>query len=448
MRVLLDIALRNLVQARRRTFLLGTAISLVTMMLVLLLSVSAGISDNMVKAATTLSAGMVNVAGFYKITPGSVAPIVTGAKDLRALVESSTPGLDYTLERHRGWGKLVSDTGTTQSGISGILVNEESRLFETLQLAKESEYKEGGRDEVLGNPQDLSQPNTVLIFVSHAKRLGVTVGDTITIQTETQAGRSNTADVRVVAVARDLGLLSSFSVFTNKQLVLDLYQLDPDTTGAIWVYLKDIGKAEETMGVLRNVLTEHGYRVMEHEANPFFFKMEAVSGEDWTGQKMDVTTWDDEVSFLAWVIVAFNVVTVFMVFILVVIIGVGIMNAMWQAVRERTREIGTVRAIGLGRPQTLSLFLLEAVFLGLGASLVGATLGAGIALAVDAAQVPITIEAVRVILLAEDLHLVVTPTALAGSVAFLTVFTMLGAVIPAVWAGYFLTPVKALSHAE
>jgi ABC-type lipoprotein release transport system permease subunit len=187
---------------------------------------------------------------------------------------------------------------------------------------------------------------------------------------------------------------------------------------------------------------------MEHEANPFFFKMEAVSGEDWTGQKMDVTIWSDEVSFLAWVITAFNGLTVFIVGILIIIIGIGIMNAMWQTVRERTREIGTVRAIGLGREQTLALFMMEAGALGLFASFVGASLGALVALGVDAAQIPITIEAVRAILLSENLHLTVRPTVLLGSVAFLTSCSALGAIVPSIWAGFFLTPVRALQHAE
>jgi len=53
MGVLLRIAYRNLVQARRRTTLLSLAVGLVTMLLVVLLSISRGIEDNLVKAATT-----------------------------------------------------------------------------------------------------------------------------------------------------------------------------------------------------------------------------------------------------------------------------------------------------------------------------------------------------------------------------------------------------------
>lgn len=445
--VIFRIAARNLLQARRRTAVLGSAIALVTMMLVLLLSVSQGIYENMIKGATNLSAGMVSVAGFYKITPGSVAPIVTDKTRLRAIVERETPDLDYVLERHRGFGKLVSDTGSVQAGLSGILAAEEGRFFDTLQMAKESEYREGGRDEVLGDPRRLAEKDTILLFASQAEDLEVTVGDRVTVQTEALNGRSNTADLTVVAVARDLGLLSSFVAYVPTQTVLDLYQLDADTTGALWVYLNDIDGSTDAMNHLREVLAKEGYTLMDHEPNPFFFKLEAVSGEDWTGQRLDLTIWRDEVSYLSWVLTGFDALTWFMTLILVFIIAVGIMNAMWQAVRERTKEIGTMRAIGLSRLQTLWLFLLEAVLLGLGATVAGALLGAGLALGIDAAAFPVSAEAVRAILLSETLHLAPTVAAAASAVALLTLFTALSALWPSIRAAR-LRPVVALAHVE
>jgi putative ABC transport system permease protein len=45
---------------------------------------------------------------------------------------------------------------------------------------------------------------------------------------------------------------------------------------------------------------------------------------------------------------------------------------MTMSVFERTREIGTLLAIGMERGQIRSLFLLEGVLLGLGGSLIGA----------------------------------------------------------------------------
>lgn len=447
MALLLRIALRNLIAARRRSLLLGTAIAMVTGALVLLMALSQGITDNLVTAATTMSAGHVNVAGFFKPTAGSAAPIVTGKAAVRAAVEAALPEVDYIVERHRGWGKIISETGTIQAGLSGLSAADQSRFFERLQLAKESEYVEGGRDEVVGDARELAQPGTVVLFGDQARRLGVRGGDTITVRTETMSGMTNTADARVVAVAKAMGLLSSFAVFVPRELVVELYQLNEDTTGALWVYLNDIDDAPEAMGKVRDGLAAAGFEVRDHEPNPFFFKMEAVAAEDWAGQQIDVTIWRDEVSFLTWVITGFNAVSWFVVNILGVIIAVGIMNAMWNAVRERTREIGTMRAIGMGRGQVLTLFMMEAFLLGLGATCAGALVGVGVALGLDAAQIHLPYDAIRAVFMSDTLHLAVSPFAVAASVLLFTVLTSLAALWPSIRAAR-LTPVKALAHAE
>lgn len=447
MRVLALVALRNLVQARRRSLLLGLAIGLVTMLLVLLSSLSAGIRDNLIEEATTMSSGHVTVGGFFKPSPTTAAPLVAHVGEIRAIVEQNTPGLDYVVLRGRGWGKIASPTGATQAGLSGLHVADESRFFERLELARESEYKEGGRDEVVGDARRLAEPNTVVLFAGQARRLDVGVGDVVTVQTETFGGQTNTVDLTVVAVARDLGLLSTFAVFVPQQVILDLYRLDDDTTGAIWVYLDDIERADETMAHLRRVFAEKGYPLIDHQPVPFFFKFETVAGEDWTGQKLDVTTWEDEVSFLTWVITAFDTVTWFLIAILVVIIAVGIMNAMWNAVRERTREIGTMRAIGMRRSRVLLLFLTEALLLGLISTGLGAIAGAAGALAIDAAEIAVPIEAMSAILLSDTLNLSVHASSLVGAIVALTLFTVLAAAWPAVRAAR-LPPIQAIGHTE
>ena len=83
-----------------------------------------------------------------------------------------------------------------------------------------------------------------------------------------QAVRRHT-DLTVVAVARDVGLLSSWNIFVPKDDVIELYQLNADTTGAIWIYLNDIDDATEVMNVLRDRLTAEGYTVMDHVSAPF-----------------------------------------------------------------------------------------------------------------------------------------------------------------------------------
>lgn len=55
--------------------------------------------------------------------------------------------------------------------------------------------------------------------------------------------------------------------------------------------------------------------------------------------------------------------------------GIGIMNTMYTAVLERTKEIGIMKALGARRNRILLLFLIESGFLGLVGGLIGVTLG-------------------------------------------------------------------------
>jgi putative ABC transport system permease protein len=445
--LLLRIAAANLVAARGRSCLLGTAIVLVTAMLVLLLSLAGGLEDNLVRSATTLSAGHVTVAGFYKAKPTDGTPLVTGADQVQKIIEANTPGMTHLLRRQRGWGKLIGVGGSTQTGLAGVDYSNEGAMFESLRYAPESEYVEDGGPANPGDFSKLASPGSIVLFVSQAKRIGVHVGDTVTFQTETQGGQTNTIDLQVAAVAQDLGLLSTFAVFAAIPDVQELYQLNPDTTGAFWIYLDDIDRAEDVMNHLRVVFEKEGYQLMDHVASPFFFKFDTVMGEDWTGQKLDLTIWSDEVSFLLWILTAFDSLTWTLSLILVAIIALGIMNALYNAVRERTKEIGTLRAIGMGRFQVLGMILLEALLLGLVATTAGAIGASVLAVVIDALHIPIGIQAVRFILLAEDIHLVVRPLAVAMAVVLSTGLTGIAALLPAFRAAR-LRPVVAMAANE
>ena len=68
----------------------------------------------MLESATTLMTGHVNVGGFFKVTAGPAAPVVTHYPNILSSVRKEVPELDYVTQRGRGWAKVVSDTGSLQ----------------------------------------------------------------------------------------------------------------------------------------------------------------------------------------------------------------------------------------------------------------------------------------------------------------------------------------------
>ncbi|MBF5044869.1 ABC transporter permease [Aggregicoccus sp. 17bor-14] len=428
---LLIIALRNLGTHRRRTLLLGGAIAGVTALLVVLMGLGNGMRATMLESATTLMTGHVNVGGFYKVTAGQSSPVVVGYPKLMALIRQEVPELDYAVQRGRGWAKAVSDTGSLQVGMGGIDVDKEPGFRKVIQV------REGRLD-------DLAQDGTVLLFEEQAKKLEVKVGDTLTLSAPTLRGVNNTLDVRVAAIAANVGLMSSFNIFVPSSTLRTLYQLKDDSTGALMLYLKDMDDIPRVQARLREELPKAGYQVMDNDPKAFWMKFETVNREGWTGQKLDITNWEDEISFIKWTLTALDALTGALIFVLLVIIAVGVMNTLWIAIRERTREIGTLRAIGMQRSRVLVMFLLEALSLGLLSTLVGAVIGLGICGLVNLWDVSVPL-GVQLLIMSEKLHLAVVPASVARSVLFITLCTTLISLIPSFLAAR-MKPVTAMHH--
>jgi len=296
-----------------------------------------------------------------------------------------------------------------------------------------------------GNIHDLEKPNTILIFKSEAKRLGVKVGDSLTLSAPTYRGMANTADVRVAAIAKDMGALSLFNAFLPFDTLQALYQLKPGATGAIHLYLKDHRASAKVAQRLRDFLVKQGYRVMDADPDPFWMKLSfKVNKEDWTGQKLDITTWTDEMSQMNWIITVLNALTGLLMTVLALIIAAGVMSTMWIAIRERTREIGTLRAIGMSRGRVMQMFLTEAFLLGLLGTAVGALLGSLAVLGLNAARIEMP-DTIQYILMSDHLLLSVSGAKVLGAVAALTLLTCLAALYPSYRAAR-LKPVTAMQH--
>nr|MBP6784363.1 FtsX-like permease family protein [Verrucomicrobiales bacterium] len=114
--------------------------------------------------------------------------------------------------------------------------------------------------------------------------------------------------------------------------------------------------------------------------------------------------------------------------IITTIVTMSVLNTIGMAVIERTKEIGTLRAIGLKQPGVIWLFSIESALLGIIGALTGLIITVGIAVLIRAIkptwEPPVTSREI-----VWEIRLL--PTYLLTTFILLVIFTSLAAVAPA-----------------
>ncbi|POR51599.1 putative ABC transport system permease protein [Paraburkholderia eburnea] len=100
------------------------------------------------------------------------------------------------------------------------------------------------------------------------------------------------------------------------------------------------------------------------------------------GLAVDVKTWNELSPFYTKVKKMFDVIFLITFLIVFTIVVMSIVNTVTMAIMERTREIGTLRALGVRRRGIVGLFALESLMLGVFGALLGAVLNLGVLWAV------------------------------------------------------------------
>jgi putative ABC transport system permease protein len=133
----------------------------------------------------------------------------------------------------------------------------------------------------------------------------------------------------------------------------------------------------------------------------------------------------------------FGVVTLFFGCVAVVTLclgGIGVMNIMLVSVSERTREIGTRKAMGATKRDILRQFFAESAMLTIVSGILGLTIGMGICLAIKVVPLPDFVP-----------HPIVSPISIVISILTLSLITVTAGMYPARRAAE-MTPVESLRY--
>ncbi len=189
----------------------------------------------------------------------------------------------------------------------------------------------------------------VMLGAGLARSLGAKAGDLVTVMTTTSDGALNAADAAVVAV-----------------LQYPIKEMDDRILFLPYRAAARLLKAEGKVHSLSVMLSDA--RQTEPAARAFAETARAA------GRPLAVKTWLETAAFYKQVRLLYAAIFLFTGIVLAVVVILAVANTMTMSVFERTREIGTLLAIGMERGQVRRLFLYEGLLLAIGGTLVGAAL--------------------------------------------------------------------------
>jgi len=193
---------------------------------------------------------------------------------------------------------------------------------------------------------DATEPE-VMLAVDLAKNLKVTIGDWVTLLTTTSDGALNAFDFKVRGVySTGVPELDKRQLYLHIQSVQDLLASDKISTLSVFLYGSE-QTAETKLWV-------------EQQLNNMTLT-----------QAVEVTPWEDRAFFYTRVKDLYDRIFGIMGAVMALIIFVALFNTMTMSVTERTREIGTLSALGAYRKEIVSGFIYEAGLLALIGSIIG-----------------------------------------------------------------------------
>ncbi len=250
-------------------------------------------------------------------------------------------GLEQVAPYLHARGTAIASNRSTPAVVLGIVPDREPELFKALPPVKGS---------VLGG-----QPEEVYVGEPVARILKLGVGDAVSLLVQTPEGAMNSLDAVVCGIFRKGAPWYDNTFFVPLEAARRL-QDSPDGVTNIKLRVRGSGRGLERT------------RVAVLEAVERLSPLTSVESAEEAGRFSFSIIQANQVSL-----------TVLSVFLFAAA-AVGIVNAMLMSVHERTREIGTIRAMGMRRRGVVRLFLLEGLALGVVAAVLGVVAGGAMVL--------------------------------------------------------------------
>jgi putative ABC transport system permease protein len=333
----LRLAFKNLLRAKRRALLSSAAIVLGVFYLIVGQSFILGSDEGAIYGVINGLTGHLTIRPADYPTEGMDHPVdelLTVTPELRAWLDKNATA----------WTERTLFVATVTSGTESMRMRAVG--YDPLRDPTVFSRATWTQDQ----PMPKSAADGVMLTNGTAALLGVDVGDSIVLQARTHNGALNAISVPVAAVSRTANMIfDNAGIFVPDALVKEFLRTDGPTH--VSMLLPD-----------RDTAAKKGGEVL------------ALLG----GDASVVDWWSDCRELVEISAVRRNALNV-LVGMLLLMSSMAIANTILMAAHERTREIGTLRALGMSRGGVLALFLAEGSLLGTVAGSIGAVMGGAMA---------------------------------------------------------------------
>ncbi len=364
----MSLALRNLFRHQRRTALTAAALVLGVALMVLGRAWTAAMERAVVQPARDGTLGHVQVfASDAAADEGGDVSFIMPQNNYRLLpdpqglvrqVLAAEPRLVAGLPRLMVGALLSSGEVSLEGILIGIDPAARAAVYPALELREGRHLRPG--------------ENAILLNRGVARRLGVRVGETVVALGYTADGRLAAVRLLVAGIWTVKGLESYEwgACYTSLGAVQELLDNGPGA-GVLVFRQKDPRAPAEPIAAALNG----------------FFARRQIPARAYTWKEMGGP-------FIGGMLLTRFVADI-MDLVMTIIVAAGVLNTALMSVFERTREIGTLRAVGARRSRVSLIFLAEAAMLALLASAGGGLLGAGLVAFFGRVGIPAFSEAQR-----------------------------------------------------
>jgi putative ABC transport system permease protein len=329
------LAYRNLLRNKRRSILTSLALSIALVLLVFFYGLMDGMEEQSLRNFISY-----DYAHMKAYIPGYLE------EDFPGLEDHSFTAPDSLLNYLEQQGEDIQVTARLE--MSGMAMHGREEIFVRVIGVDPKRDKEVFETlEALSGGVSLTDDREVALIGDRlARDLNVEVGQMATILVRSKPGALNPRMLPIAGILRTgHPKVDQFSVYVPLSLARKM-ALFPDGATEIAVLTKSKKTSPEVAEYLATVLPDLEWHTWKSLAADFLAMIKFKK----VGQAI-------------------------MMGILALMAAVGVANTMVMSVHERTREIGTLRAMGF-TPQFIgNIFLLEGLMLGIAAGLVGITLG-------------------------------------------------------------------------